>query len=134
MNYLLDTHIYLWHLEANPLLKSSTRTILQNSSHSFYLSTESIREIAIKNRDGKLTLMDTFEVVVTQARRQSGIHLLAITTAHLIRLNILQFPSNHRHPFDHLIICQSIEEDLTLISSDGNFPFYTNQGLKLLVN
>ena len=41
---------------------------------------------------------------------------------------------NHKDPSDHIIIAQAIAHRMTLISADGKFPFYRNQGLDLVEN
>ena len=40
----------------------------------------------------------------------------------------------HYDPSDHLIISHALTNRLTLISADGKFPFYRNQGLDLIEN
>jgi PIN domain nuclease of toxin-antitoxin system len=41
---------------------------------------------------------------------------------------------DHKDPSDHVIISHAITNKIPLISSDGRFPFYTNQGLDLIYN
>jgi PIN domain nuclease of toxin-antitoxin system len=134
MKYLIDTHIFIWSLTADSKISSQTKQILLDSQNEIYLSIESLREIAIKHRDGKLDLPDDFQNTMTTLRKKAGIKLLSIKESHLLRLYQLEYPSDHKDPFDHMIICQAIEERMTLISSDRNFPFYRNQGLLLLEN
>jgi PIN domain nuclease of toxin-antitoxin system len=38
----------------------------------------------------------------------------------------------HKDPFDQMIIWQAIQQQLTLISRDANFPEYRQFGLKVL--
>jgi len=56
MKYLLDTHILIWVLTDNPKLNSAIRVILADETNEFFLSTESIREMILKAKTGKLTL------------------------------------------------------------------------------
>jgi len=56
MKYLLDTYILMWILTDNPKLDPTVKAILVDESHEFYLSTESIREMILKTKTGKLTL------------------------------------------------------------------------------
>ena len=134
MKYLIDTHIFIWSLTADSKISSHTEQILLDIENEIYLSIESLREIAIKHRDGKLDLPDNFQNIMTSLRKKAGIKLLSIKESHLLRLYQLEYPSDHKDPFDHMIICQAIEEKMTLISSDRNFPFYRNQGLLLVEN
>ena len=41
---------------------------------------------------------------------------------------------DHKDPYDHIIIAQSLSHRMTLVSSDTKFPFYCRQGLKLIQN
>jgi PIN domain nuclease of toxin-antitoxin system len=134
MKYLLDTHIFIWYLEGNPRLSAKIQKILFDESNEFYLSTKSIEEMAIKYRDGKLLLPNDFFSVITKIRRKYGIKLLQVTIDHYITLANLVYPSNHKDPFDHIIISQAIADNLILISADGNFPYYRSQSLNLVEN
>jgi len=42
--------------------------------------------------------------------------------AHVVRL--VDLPFRHRDPFDRLLAAQALEEELSIISSDGIFPQY----------
>ena len=48
-----------------------------------------------------------------------------------LRINEAQ---EHYDPSDHLIISHAITNRIPLISADGKFPFYRNQGLELIEN
>lgn len=134
MDFLIDTHIYVWMLDNNTLLSKETRKILLDKSNTFYISIESIREIAIKHRNGKITLPVFFKTFCGNYLKKYGIKVLVIKMSHLHKLNTLAPALDHNDPFDHLIISQAITEDLCLISADKHFPFYVSQGLKLFVN
>ena len=41
---------------------------------------------------------------------------------------------DHKAPSDHVIIAHAITEHLPLITDDGKFGFYKNQGLDLILN
>ena len=41
---------------------------------------------------------------------------------------------DHKDPSDHVIIAHTITEDLPLITDDGKFEFYKDQGLDLILN
>lgn len=56
MKYLLDTHILIWILTDNPRLDSIVKTVLIDSSNEFFFSIESVREIVVKTKTGKLIL------------------------------------------------------------------------------
>ena len=54
MNYLLDTHVFLWMLAAPDLLSAKARAVIQNPDRSIYVSAVTAVEIAIKTGIGKL--------------------------------------------------------------------------------
>jgi PIN domain nuclease of toxin-antitoxin system len=134
MKYLLDTHIYLWYVEQNSELNCNIKDELDSYSNKIYLSIESLREIAIKAREGKIKLKIPFEKIVYDIETIGYINLMDIKSVHLLTLYNLTISEDHRDPFDHIIISQAISERLVLISADGKFPFYRAQGLTLLEN
>lgn len=134
MKYLLDTHILIWLLTDNPKLSPTVKTVLTNESHEFFFSTESIREMILKVKTGKLTLPADIDILLFELQEEFGIRLLTVKPKHLKQLYILQTPSTHKDPFDHLLICQAISDKLTLVGADRNFPYYQAQGLQLLAN
>jgi PIN domain nuclease of toxin-antitoxin system len=134
MKYLLDTHILIWLLTDNPKLASSVKIVLTDEANEFFFSTESIREMILKAKIGKLTLPANIDTLLFALQDEYGIQLLTVKPEHLKQLYALQTPNTHKDPFDHLLICQAIADKLTLVSADRNFPHYQAQGLLLLVN
>lgn len=134
MKYLLDTHILIWTLTDNPKLNSAIRVILADERNEFFFSTESIREMILKAKTGKLVLPADIDLLLFELQDEYGIRLLTVKPKHLKQLYALQTPANHKDPFDHLLICQAIAEKLIMISADRNFPYYRVQGLQLVEN
>ncbi|ADB40552.1 type II toxin-antitoxin system VapC family toxin [Spirosoma linguale] len=134
MKYLLDTHILIWTLTDNPKLSSIVRVILADEANEFFLSMESVREMILKIKTGKLTLPADIDLLLFELQDEFGIRLLTVKPKHLKQLYALETPANHRDPFDHLLICQAIAERLIMISADRNFPYYRTQGLQLVEN
>lgn len=76
----------------------------------------------MKVRVGKL------EVAIGSVERaliRDGFETLPITAAHLAALTAL--PTQHRDPFDHLLIAQAITENAVLVSDDRNVAQYAAQ-------
>lgn len=134
MRYLLDTHILIWFLTGDRKLSVSVKPILDDGGNEFFFSTESIRELIVKSKLGKLTLPVDIDTLLFDLQGKYGIQLLTVGPKHLKQLYVLEIPTHHKDPFDHLLICQSIAEEMTMISADRNFPHYQGQGLQLLVN
>jgi len=49
MRLLLDTHIFLWYIAANPSLNTDKRDLIRDPDHQVYLSLVSLWEILVKN-------------------------------------------------------------------------------------
>jgi PIN domain nuclease of toxin-antitoxin system len=123
MNYLLDTHTFLWFLEGNNTLSSKARIIIENADNTIYVSIASIWEIAIKISTSKLKLSVNLEEVKTEIVK-NNFEILPLDFEHIIELTNLE--QIHKDPFDRIIISQAISEKCTIVSKDSNFVFYNN--------
>ena len=121
MNYLLDTHTFLWYIDGNSALSDNAKAIIGDQSAVKFVSTASLWEISIKIGLGKLKLTLDFESLPVFMER-NGFKNIAIEFGHLQHLNKLEH--FHKDPFDRLIISQAITEKLTIISADQHFKSY----------
>jgi PIN domain nuclease of toxin-antitoxin system len=121
MKILLDTHTFLWFLDGASELSKRARTLIESPEHEKYISIASFWEIAIKNSLGKLTLEVPFPELKIEAVKNS-FQILLITFEDTLQL--IKLPFHHRDPFDRIIISQAKENNLTLVSCDGNFSQY----------
>lgn len=126
MRILIDTHIFIWHLEDDPSLSLARSELIEDPNNEISISVASLWEIAIKLSKGKLTLSRSIEDGIVHINR-STTSFLAIETDHLVR--VASLPFHHKDPFDRLLISQSLVEDIPIISSDPNFADY---GVKVL--
>jgi PIN domain nuclease of toxin-antitoxin system len=121
MKYLLDTHTLLWTLDSPQKLSRQAYEIVSGKESKLYVSIATPWELAIKANRGGLEiddLLNSFESTLSSA----GYELLETRTSHVIRGGLL--PLHHRDPFDRLLIAQSIEEGLALVSCDEVFDLY----------
>lgn len=121
MNILIGTHAFLWYIQANEKLSPSAAAILEDSSHTLYLSVASLWEIAIKLGLGKLKLDNPFHELEALLVRLL-IEILPISFADTETYLSLTF--HHRDPFDRILIAQAINHSLTIISADPVFDAY----------
>jgi PIN domain nuclease of toxin-antitoxin system len=56
MRLLLDTHIFLWYISADPLVPIPIRDAIRDPANEVYLSVASVWEAVIKYALGKLPL------------------------------------------------------------------------------
>ena len=112
---LLDTHVFLWYVLADPGLSESALCKIQTSDRVF-VSIASFWEMAIKSSLGKLKLPvsvpELMEICVS-----GGFEILQIRPSHLQTLEKL--PWIHRDPFDRLIVAQARAEGLELATEDS---------------
>ena len=81
----------------------------------------------MKHSLGKLPLPDSPERYVPLQREKHRIASLSLDEAAVARL--VGLPSHHRDPFDRMLICQALADDLHIASSD---PWFKQYPVKLL--
>nr|VFJ60407.1 MAG: PIN domain nuclease, a component of toxin-antitoxin system (PIN domain) [Candidatus Kentron sp. DK] len=122
MKFLLDTHIFLWFIDANPKLSSSARQLIEDPVNERLLSVASLWEMSIKASIGKLRLALTFPEMVENHVDGNAIELLHVGPEHPETVRTLPF--HHKDPFDRLIIAQSQSENIPVLSQDEIFDEY----------
>ena len=117
--HIIDTHILLWLLSEPEKLTATAKKILQEDE--LYISMASLWEIAIKQSNGKLDLPFSPEELYAICLERD-IQVKQILPSHLNQLKNL--PKIHNDPFDRLIICQSVAENIPILTHDGKIPLY----------
>ena len=100
-------------------LSRTVYALLSSSEALPIISAISIMEIAMKHDAGKLKIG---AAETRQAIRDLRLQVIPFTPDHALRLYGL--PPHHRDPFDRILIAQSIEEKLPLITADPIFERY----------
>lgn len=122
MNFLLDTHCWLWLQTDRGRFDAGFLETLAAPSTRRYLSAASVWEIAIKHAIEKLPLPEPPAIYVPERMRLSRVQELAITHAHALAVGLL--PPHHRDPFDRVLVAQAQIEGLTLVTADSTFARY----------
>jgi PIN domain nuclease of toxin-antitoxin system len=117
MRILLDTHTFLWWVADDPKLSVNAKTIIANPDNDVYFSVVSAWEIIIKVGTGKLTLSEPPETYIPSRVASNQFEILPVQMSHILRVNSL--PNFHKDPFDRLLIAQSIEENLSIVTIDN---------------
>ncbi len=125
MTLLLDTHALIWFLDNDTRLPATTRTQIETTP-TVFVSIASLWEIAIKANIGKLDLSAPFSTIEPNLVAL-GITQLPITFKDLEIY--LSLPLHHRDPFDRILIAQTINHSLLLVSQDTQMDTYTIQRL-----
>ncbi len=121
MQYLIDTHVFLWFVSQAKELSLTAKTLIEDGRNEIFISIASLWEISIKTALGKLTINGKYETVIDDVNDNS-IQILPINFAHTVEHNRLPF--HHRDPFDRIIVSQAIVENMNFISADAIFDDY----------
>lgn len=124
MKILLDTHIFLWLIHKNKLLNNELIGVINNPKNEVFLSVVSIWECVIKYQIGKLDFPESPEIYLPKKRAEYLIESLVIDEGSINHLTNL--PLLHKDPFDRLLISQSLQHNLTIITEDNVILQYPN--------
>ena len=116
MKILLDTHIFLWFITNNKRLADKYYDAISNQDNEIYLSVVSVWEATIKYQLGKLPLPESPEIYLPKQREKHLISSLSIAETTITQL--AKLPPLHNDPFDRLLLCQSLEHDLIIMTED----------------
>lgn len=122
MRLLLDTHVFLWFISADPRLPEKWCDAIRDFENEVCLSVVSIWEAMVKYALGKLPLPHPPERYLPTQRVQHQMTSLPLDEASVCHLSTL--PSVHRDPFDRMLVCQAIEHVLTIVTVDPVFEAY----------
>jgi len=118
LRILVDTHVFIWALNALGRLSSANKAALESRANTIYLSSISVAEIMIKTSLHRLR----FDHDPIACAEQLGFELLDFSATDAVLLKDLPF--HHRDPFDRLLIAQSMAQNTKLMSDDRRFRHY----------
>lgn len=116
---LLDTHIWLYYMEASTTLDASIVRAIEHArgSGSVFLSVISIWEIALLVRLRRLALNTSVSRWTEQALALPGVALLPLTPEIAIESVDLPEPM-HKDPADRILVASARVERMTLVTRD----------------
>ena len=129
MNVILDTHILLWALTDDERLPVKAREMILDEKNVIYYSVVSVWEIAIKHANHP----DDVEMTgkeFAEACQDAGFLSLEVRDKHVLSLETITRKKGappHHDPFDRMLIAQAKEEKMSLITHDGNLPYYNEK-------
>jgi len=123
MRLLLDTHIFIWWADQPERLSPAALSALQDEANELLLSVASVWEMQIKIQLGKLKLSLPLKDLVKNQQETNDLTVSPVTLTHVLALDAL--PLHHKDPFDRLLIAQSIEDELTIVTADSQFAAYS---------
>ncbi|MBR0262037.1 MAG: type II toxin-antitoxin system VapC family toxin [Selenomonadaceae bacterium] len=117
MKILLDTHILIWFFNGDERLSLKARELIADESNEIYYSLLSVWEIEIKHKAHPDRLSMTGERFGEHCKRLGFIQV-PVEVEHILKVKNLVRKENtpqHRDPFDRLMICQAIVDNMIFI-------------------
>ena len=131
MKLLLDTCSLLWALQDANRLSAPARQALKNPKNTISVSVVSFWEISLKHGLGKLALHGAEPEDVPRFAEEAGWQIVPLHAAIAAGSGRLPRPTDHRDPFDRLLVWSAIHEDFVLVSRDNAMRIYQPHGLKI---
>jgi PIN domain nuclease of toxin-antitoxin system len=118
LKLLLDTHILLWWLDANPSLPREAIALIRDPENTIFVSAVSLWEIWLKQSLGKLRLPANF----LDRLAGEGFENLPLTGGQTARIGQMEWV--HRDPFDRMLVAQAQTENLVFLTADEALAGY----------
>lgn len=118
--YLIDTHIFLWAIDAPEQLSVAERSVLEDASVDVAVSVASFWELSIKLSKGLLRLRTGVREIpndfFADQANQASFTILPIGApeAEYVR----ELPQIHGDPFDRLLVAQALLGNLKIMTRD----------------
>ena len=126
MKLLLDTHILLWALADDPRLPVKARKMIVNPDNEIYYSIVSPWEVEIK-RGAHPKEMPIGAQELVRFCIESGFQRLPVREEHIYFLRTLHRPETappHHDPFDRIMVCQCMADNLVFLTHDSLIAGY----------
>lgn len=120
---VLDTHIWLWFINANQEQLPAAWQKQIESAARVGISPVSCYEIALAHQRGRIEFTCPVEKWFSQAIESAGIELLPLNDE--IALRAVNLSSIHKDPFDRIIMATALEYNAKLMSMDSLFGQYS---------
>ncbi|NNL74971.1 MAG: type II toxin-antitoxin system VapC family toxin [Desulfobacterales bacterium] len=131
MNYLIDTHIFLWSLFSPQKISKPAAQTIRKSENRIFVSSVTFWEIALKYALKKLELKGITPDQLPQFADRMDFEILNLNADDAASFHNLP-RIERRDPFGRMIIWQAIREKMILISKDIETQVYQEFGLKIL--
>lgn len=114
--FLLDTHVWFWHLTASPRIAREAVELIDSSPGETWLSPISVWELGLLHRRGRVEIEGDFRRWVATSR--SRLPLREALLQQEVALQALALDLPHRDPADHFLAATAAVYELTLITAD----------------
>ena len=131
MNYLIDTHLFLWVLLSPKKIPASVKKILDDPQTVKTVSAITFWEISLKFQLKKLELDGVLPNELPNQAQKIGFEVLNLdpeTASSFYKLPLIK----NSDPFDRMLAWQAISKNLVLLTKDQDFTSYKDDGLKTI--
>ena len=125
MKILLDTHIMLWTMTDDEQLPQKARELIENEDNEIFFSIISLWEIQIKHILHPKQMENS--TVIARYCHESDFELINLSERAIEILPDLKRPDSaprHKDPFDKMLICQAVAEEMTFLTHDSLLSDY----------
>lgn len=122
MQYLLDTHTFLWMAVSPEQLSKAVKDAVLKKNNRLYLSAASAWEVTLLWQLDRIVLPDQPQRFIPEAMQQMSIQPLPISF--LTAISSAMLPLIHRDPFDRILIAEAVKENLTILTKDKKIAEY----------
>ena len=127
---LMDTHIWIWLMEGNPVLTGSKAlTLIEEAAESGLLSVSviSVWEIGMLESKSRITFNIPYMEWIDKALSLPGLHLIPLSPK--IAIESTRLPNNfHGDPADRIITATARINNASLITKDRKILEYGESG------
>jgi PIN domain nuclease of toxin-antitoxin system len=116
LNFLFDTHVWIWTLTAIDTLNEATQTALQDPANTFFISPITLWETFLLIEKRRLPVRLAPQEWIQIALQSSKVQAAPLTHAVAIRSRLLPLP--HQDPAARFIAATALEYGLTLMTAD----------------
>lgn len=132
MNYLIDTHIFLWTIFSPDKISKQIKEILADSEFVKHVSVITFWEIALKFSIDKLDLKEISPDKLPAIAKKAGFEIINLEAD--IASSFYKLPRiKNKDPFDRMIAWHAICAKYTLLTQDKDFSEYKSQKLKIIL-
>ena len=131
MKILLDTHILIWYFEDDAKLSQRARKLIEDDHNEIYYSLVSVLEIEIKHTAHPDRLSLNGENFIAYCQKLGFIQA-PLDVEHVLEIKNLIRKENtpqHHDPFDRLLLCQAIVEDMKFMTHDALIAEYVTDAV-----
>ena len=131
MNLLLDSHVLLWAIGKTNALSERVKHEIKDPGNKVLVSAVSLWEISLKHSIGKLAVDFDIQKIPEYCKKMV-FELIPLDPVEALQSLSLPPKTNHKDPFDRMLIYQCIKNGYTLASRDNRIEQYKEDGLKFI--